>query len=300
MQDEFEDIVPKHLARNVPLNFQVVCERIRHREQIFTLKYPKRGAAKYQKRYGELLAALKGTEKGEPSASDFYIGQELDEIRVRFLAVIKTVDQTVSVKLVFDELRKAQNALHRAVKQLDDPYREELVQYYSEGQGEASLATVFEGSDSLVEKVSYAHRYLAAVSSDIDKMTWFFNYKYNKTARGNPSKFALTYVVFALADVFEKYSGGRNATVNETLNDGSDGRNNARRYTGNFLKFVLCFIAKDSNHTGHFNIAAGLEDQIRKLAKARRRDPELYKILHKNKVDPQDFLKFMKLADAVK
>lgn len=159
MQDDFRDYVPKHLARNVPEDFSRVCDRIRHREQIHLLKRPKKGAPKYFQRYQTLLAVLQGVDTAEPTDKDFHIGQELDEIRIRFLAITKAVDQTVSVKLVFEELKKAQKILHKVVQQLNDPNREDLIQYYSdvhpEGQGFATrsktnILTVY-GADLKVD-----------------------------------------------------------------------------------------------------------------------------------------------------
>jgi hypothetical protein len=300
MDNDYSDFVPKHLARNVPIDFEAVCQRIRHREQIFVLKKPRSGAVKYLEKYGELLAILQCVETAEPSPMDFYIGQELDEVRVRFLAVMKTIDKTVPVKLVSAQLESVRKAVHKAVRNLEDPDRDAFVEYYSGNQQEASLTSMFEGANSLAERVSYAHRYLSAVSKNIDDMAWFFNYKYNKTARGNPSKFALIYVVFALADLFEKYSDGLSATVNETVNDGGDGRPNSRRYTGEFLRFVLTFLTIYASQTTYANLSSGLEDQIRKLSKARHRDPDLYMLLHGEDTTPQHILAFMKRADAVK
>jgi len=300
MNDKTTNYITKHLARNVPTNFNEICERVRHRELSHRSRVQRPEAETLNRLYGGMFRVLSDCQVQLSDEETVCVGKRADEILIRFLTLQKTLDQSVPTKPIYKAIYHLNRSLNNTIKRLNDPDRDAATEYLSVEASSMAFDGVFDGANSLAEKANYAQTYLTAVSKDLQKMVDFFDYKNGLAGRGNPSKFALVYALFALADLFENESGGRKAVVNETVNNGENGRRNERRYTGAFLGFVHAFLQVASVDMLQRGSIDGLNDRIRKLAKARRFDPYLYKLLHENEVGPEQILAFMKRADAAK
>ncbi|MCT4610982.1 MAG: hypothetical protein N4A70_17490 [Pelagimonas sp.] len=300
MSDQSKPYISKHLARNVPEDFNAICERVKHRQMDRGPRFGESGPEYLRRVNRGLLVALwrEPSEVDDGTIKD--IESRISDIQIRFLAIQKTLDHSVPTKPVYEALNKLSRSVNRTVEVLTDSDRDAVAEFIGSATPDIALNQIFSGSQSLAEKVSFTEQYLRSVQHDLNEMVQFFDYKNGLSGRGNPSKYGLLYAVFALADVFEAHSDGRKATVNETVNTGANGRMNQRRYTGDFLDFVVAFLQRSSPDMLQRSLYEGLCDRIRKTAKARKRDADLHLLLHKDTIEVADTLEFMARADAVK
>lgn len=293
---EDQMFIEKHLARNIPQDFDGCCERIR-------LSLGKKGQPtlkRFRREYGGMLSALWSEDLGDKQA--IRIGQQIDEIRIRYLAVQKTLDISVPAKPVHTNLSRINKWLSKALEELEDPDRDAAVeQLRSENQPDPSvgLQQKFAHSQNIAEKVTIIRNHLKDLSTDLDPIVDFFEYKRGLCTKGQPSKYALAYAVNALAALFEaentrELKASVNHSANETTKTG-----NVLKYTGQFLDFVLTFlwliVPEQLSRKHHEAIC----DQIQALTKKRKKDPTLYQLLDQP-TSVEDVLKFMKRADAIK
>ncbi|MFY0681489.1 MAG: hypothetical protein JXR13_13025 [Thalassovita sp.] len=293
---EDQMFIEKHLARNIPQDFDGCCERIR-------LSLGKKGQPllkRYRREYGGMLTALWCEDLGDQQA--IRIGQQIDKIRIRYLAVQKTLDISVPAKPVHTNLRRINHWLSKALDELDDPDRDAAVeQFKDEGHQATSLRLQqkFEHSQNIAEKVTIIRDHLKDLSDDLDPIVDFFEYKRGLCTKGQPSKYALAYAVNALAALFDaentkELKASVNHSINETTKTG-----NALKYSGQFLDFVLTFlwliVPEQLSRKHHEAIC----DQIQSSTKKRKKDPTLYQLLDQP-ASVEDVLEFMKRADAIK
>lgn len=292
----------KHLARNVPLDFMACCERVRirlttdgqrHRHAELTL----------DRTYPDVAHKLCTT--GLTGEAEKRVLKALIEIEVRYLALCKTVDHSVPAEPIYQNLRMVRGRLRTAEERLDDPDRDAAVRFIGGLSDEDSIPAgieAFRESQSISERAARAKSTLNAMAAEIDEMVSYFDYKYGLVTRGNPSKFGLIYAVNALGSLFEeKNDRGLKAVVSETFTDVRHNTPNARRYYGEFLSFVTDFFrAVDPQQIApNRDIDEGFQDRVRKLAQARRKNPDLFKLLHGN-VSVEVMLDFMRQAEAIK
>ena len=121
-------------------------------------------------------------------------------------------------------------------------------------------------------------------------------------ARAQADQQPLADAVNALAALFEDENDrGLKAVVSETFTDARHKTHNARRYFGEFLNFVTTFVrAVDPQQMApNRDIDEGFQDRVRKMAQARRKNPDLFKLLH-GIVTVEVMLDFMRQAEAIK
>ena len=293
---EDQIFIEKHLARNVPQDFDGCCERIR-------LSLGKKGQPileRYRREYGGMLKALWNEDLGDEDATR--IGKQIDVVRIRYLAVQKTIDVSVPAKPVHTNLKRINHWLSKALDELDDPDRDAAVeQLKDEDQPTSSLGLQqkFEHSQNIAEKVKIIRDHLKDLSADLDPIVEFFEYKRGLCTKGQPSKYALAYAVNALAALFDAENTKElKASVNHSINENSR-TGNALKYTGQFLDFVLTFlwliVPEQLSRKHHEAIC----DQIQASTKKRKKDPTLYQLLNQP-ASVEDVLEFMKRADAIK
>lgn len=301
---ELDPFTPKYRARNIPENFNDVCERIRlsyFRNQGDRQINPPR----YGKIYWQMFSALSETELQEGKQHN--LGKAIDEITVRFLAFQKTIDKSVPAAPVYQAAHKASRTIAQAIKSLEDEDRDQIVDEITDRQDaprSGNLQERFDESESLAEKVTVFRDYLQEVESNLKTASDLFDYKQGLVTRGNPSKYAMAYAVLALADLFERENTRKvKAIVNEYADgnrEGRLGRNfNSRRYTGHFLDFVQAFYYIVVPEQANFQNNEGFADQVRKIAQRRGRSPDAHKLLDKD-VTAAKILEFMERIDAIK
>lgn len=299
-----EDIPPKYLAKNIPEDLVGCCDRIKVQLLSQSQKW-RRPNVNYERLYGQLFRSLSDEDLSHPKMSQ--IGNEIDEIQVRFIAVQKTLDYSLPARPVYQDLRSLQNSLVRITNKLDDPDRDQVVETLhgeTEELRALGLSERFDAASSLAEKVGVVHAYLEAINEDLGRVVDFFDYKRGLVTKGQPSKYATVYAVHALADLFERQNTrGHKASVNQSVDDGRHGRRGSRanlhRYTGSFLDFVLGFLWQVVPEQVSTRSHEGIADQIRAMAQRRKADPEMFRLLHGD-VSTEDVLEFMTRADALK
>lgn len=293
----------KHLARNVPLDFMACCERVRIRLATDGHRHRKT-ELKLSRVYPDVAETICTTEMAGEAEKRILEG--LIEIEVRYLALCKTVDHSVPAEPIYENLRMLRGRLRTTAERLDDPDRDAAVRFVGGLSDEDPIPggiEAFRASQSISERAARANSTLNAMAADIDEMIAYFDYKYGLVTRGNPSKFGLIYAVNALASLFEEENDrGLKAVVSESIAPGKAGKiTNARRYQGEFLNLVTDFFrAVDPQQMApNRDIDEGFQDRVRKMAQARRKNPDLFKLLHGN-VTVEVMLDFMRQAEAIK
>lgn len=319
MNNEF---VKKHLARNVPKNFNECCDRIRREFTLIEEEARKRGRTLGQGRelfhgpnkreplsydviYGGMISILFDGEIDRDKEAE--IGTEIFEVEVRFGAIQRTIDFSVPAKPVYDAIRQLGGATIRAGAKLNDEERETNVRGLLELADDEPMPNTildFETADSLAERTVIAEKIISKFSSDLEKIKDFFDYKNGLITSGQPALYSTLYVVHALADIFERYDQqGRPANVNQTLTTNKKARelktNNSRRYTGPFLEFVTIFYQIVDFAEMQRRQKEGFQDAVRNFAKGRLKDRKLVELLH-GTVTVENLLEFMKRADELK
>ena len=301
MEDQRDCFVKKHLARNVPLDFNARCERVRIRMHAGVRSPTQRD---HSRRYPGMLEALSEEAFGETEANE--IISDVHEVHIRYLVVQKTLDLSVPVKPVFNELQRLRRSLRRHIDNLADEDRDTEVRFFrSEGTaGDLPTDTgAFDAAGSISERVYIARNSFRAWSDELDRMLEYFDYKQGLVTRGNISLFATKFAVLALADIFEdRNTMGRKASVSETFDGGRRGAHNnspnARRYTGKFLEFVTAFCQTVDPQQFTRAVDEGFQDRVRKISKARKNDAEVYKKLYGD-VSVEDVLDFMRRVESL-
>ncbi|WP_136440727.1 hypothetical protein [Pacificoceanicola onchidii] len=288
---------PKHLARNLHEDFVGVCERIR-------LAYaPKRQPRNWPSPSLRRLLGHLGRGDDQPEEQT-RIAEEISEVTVRFLAIKKTIDQTVPVQSTHDTLKSLLNALRKTSVSLEDADRDVIVTALRASQDQhsrAPTAAQIWKEESLIEKVDATAKYIQATMDDLSAIVDLFDYKNDIRGRGRPSLYAKVFAVHALAAIYEKENAdGHKAQVNEVVNNGRSDLFNERRYTGGFLRFVTEFYVSvvPEEVVGRHN--DGFADHVRQLARNRDKDPNLISLMMGQTVTVEQTLEFMKRADAVK
>lgn len=299
MDDQHDVFVEKHLARNVPLDFNARCQRVRT-----SLEDGQRASRRREptRRYPGMLEALTDGEFEADVAE--MIDADIIEVHIRYLAIQKTLDQSVPVKPVYNALRGLRLSLERSISRLEDEDRDDDVRFFLGLDDDSKLpieAEAFEAAGSISERATIARNRFRAWADELDQMLEYFDYKQGLVTRGNISLFATKFAVLALADMFEaRNTMGRKASVSETLDYGRRGAHNdspnSRRYTGRFLDFVTAFFQTVDPQQFTRAVDEGFQDRVRKVTKSRKRDPEVYKKLYGD-VAVEDVLDFMRRAE---
>lgn len=307
MTEQSEPISKKLLARNVPVDFMLCVERERvsltsddqrHRGVL------RRGPAGHARRYSNIIAQLSEQEFDEPTVAGLV--DKILEIEIRYLVLSKTLDQSVPPTPIRKTLKQLENSVRRTLRNLKDPDRDLLVKHYrgqnSDDDIDPSTKAFYE-ANSFAERASVTNAIVAKFADELSEMSKYFDYKANLTGRGNPTKYATLYAVYALADLFERANTyGIKANVNHVVEtreyEETGGFFGDFRYEGRFLRFVTNFfgVVDDSQFQ---RAGLGLQDRIRKLGQARKKDPSLFELLHEN-VSVETLLEFMRRADAGK
>lgn len=299
MDDQYDLLVEKHLARNVPLDFNARCQRVRT-----SLEDGRRASRRREptRRYPRMLEALTDGEFEADVAE--MIDADIIEVHIRYLAIQKTLDQSVPVKPVHRALSSLRGSLAKSIARLKDEDRDDDVRFFLDLDDDRELpneAEAFEAAGSISERVAITANRLSVWADELDRMLEYFDYKQGLVTRGNISLFATKFAVLTLADMFEaRNTMGRKASVSETFDYGRRGAHNdsrnSRRYTGKFLDFVTAFFQTVDPQQFTRAVDEGFQDRVRKVTKSRKKDPEVYKKLYGN-VAVEDVLDFMRRAE---
>jgi hypothetical protein len=299
MDSKTEPLLTKHLARNVPVDFNLCVERQRAALQGDLNRRDLDRREKKVRRFRSMIECL------SDETLDYDDLERIDliitEVQLRYLVLSKTLDQSIPPTPIKRALGTLNNRLTTAAEILSDPDRDEVVKDMlglSEGAAMPATREAFERAQSFAERAAIASQMVANFSKDVAGMEAYFDYKARLTPRGNQAKFAMAYAVSSLADLFESENQlGRKAAVNIgiRLNE-EDDQGDFWRYTGVFLRFMTEFfrVVDDAEMV---NIGSNsFADRLRLLAAQRRKDPSLFRLLHGD-VTVETMLEFMKRVE---
>lgn len=297
MADKHETYLEKHLARNVPIDFMGSLERER-----IAVSGDLNRRGRRSGRFHKMIAVL--SEHPLEDADLDRLNDMITEVQVRYLVLAKTLDQTIPPTPIKHAIRSLSKRMGVAVEALADPDRDIIVRQMTGLPDDApmpSTRAAFNTAQSIAERAAIAHGMVAKFAEDIAGLEEFFDYKSNLTPRGNQAKFAMTYAVSALADLFEtENTFDRKASVNVgiRLNEEED-QGDFLRYTGLFLRFVIEFFRQVDDSEMATLDTNSFADRVRTLTAQRRKDRDLFKLLHGD-VQTETLLEFMKRAEGTK
>ena len=163
MENRSGSPVPKHLGRNVPLNFGDICERQHAFLMGDRMLGHLRSSGDYRQVYAEMFKVL-DLEANEISILA-PMGQEIEAIEVRFRVIQKTIDMSVPTKPVHDAIQGLQTRLQRTIAELEDKDRNETVKLLRDDPCEnlpRDTIEDFNGANSLAERITVAHPFRIA------------------------------------------------------------------------------------------------------------------------------------------
>lgn len=278
----------KLLALNVPTNFLIHVDFAKN--EITSEGGSRRFANDKEnwalRRYIQCMAFL-----GEPENSN--IALRLLEIECRFIALLRTVDQSVPTAPLF----KKYSYLNRVVnKRLDTP---SSYDYVAKSLGYEDFRDVphslddFHNASTLAEKALIAELIAAKFGVALEQISDHFDYKRQKFGRGATRTYSLVYAVLALAFEFEAHNRTGHVAGVTVATDGS-------RHEGVFLDFVLSFVRVVDAGTIGLRATDGFNERVRKIAQKRTSDTGLVGLLDSNAIDTEVMLDFLSRADALK
>ena len=227
------------------------------------------------------------------SEPDAHVAMRLLEIECRFVALLRTVDQSIPVAPLF----KRYGSIHRTTRRhtdtdIADDYVVQSLGYKTAQQVPHTIED-FRRATTLAEKALIADLMLRDFSQAVGEIAEHFDYKRGMFGRGASRTYSLAYGVLALAIEFESHNeAGRAAGV--TLS--ADGR----RHEGLFLDFILAFIFVVDAGTIGLRPTDGFNERVRKIAQKRAVDLELVGLLDQADVDADTMLDFLARIDALK
>lgn len=292
-----EAYLEKHLARNVPIDFMGCLQR--ERIAVFG-DLNRRGKRLGQ--FHKMVAVL--SEQPIDQADLDRLNGIITEVQLRYLVLAKTLDQTIPPTPIKHAVRSLNRRVLVAVDALADADRDVIVRQMTGLSDDAPIPytrAAFDAAQSIAERAAIAHGMVAKFAEDIAGLEEFFDYKSNLTPRGNQTKFAMIYAVSALADLFESENKlDRKASVNMgiRLNEEND-QGDLFRYTGVFLRFMIEFFRQVDDAEMATLDTNSFADRIRTLTTQRRKDRDLFKLLH-GEVQTDALLEFMKRAEGTK
>lgn len=297
MAETHETYLEKHLARNVPIDFMGCLER----ERIAVLGDLNRRGRKAG-RFNRMIAVLSDVPVEQAGLDR--LNDMITEVQLRYLVLAKTLDQTIPPTPIKHAMRSLSKRMDVAVESLADPDRDLIVRQMKGLPDDApmpSTRAAFDVAQSIAERAAIAHEMVAKFAADIAGLEKFFDYKSNLTPRGNQKKFAMTYAVNALANVFENENTlGRKASVNIGIRLAEeDDQGDFLRYTGVFLRFMIEFFQQVDDSQMTSLDSNSFADRVRMLIAHRRKDHELFMLLHGD-VQVETLLEFMKRAEEAK
>jgi hypothetical protein len=291
MTNGTEPYLAKHLARNVPVDFNGCVERER-----VSLAGDLNRRGRKGRQFDQMIECLSDDvmDDAELDRLDHIIA----EVHLRYLVLAKTLDQTIPPTPIKRELGSLNSRLASATRTLSDPNRDEIVREMlglSKTVAIPATREAFEQAQSFAERAAIASQMVANFARDVVGMEEFFDYKSRLTPRGNQTKFALAYAVSALADLFENENRlERKAAVNRRIS--KKDTEDDLRYTGVFLRFMIEFFRKVDDSEMATLGSNSFADRLRLLTAQRRKDPSLFCLLHGD-VQVETMLEFMKRVE---
>jgi len=272
----------KSLAQNVPVNFSQHLEHAKN--QITRETRWVRGEDFKLVRYRRCLDLLEIEEAAD----------RLFEIEVRFRVIRMTIDQSIPVSPILKRYRGLAQTLSRMPRRdqvLDDAmnaYTAEVLGYEDPTDIPHEIDD-FRNARTLAEKALIADMMVKGFAKQMGEIAEHFDYKKKMFGKGAGRSYGLSYLVFALWQVFHRYSDGTKAFL-----DPNHG------YRGDFLELVTLFVfVADPGLIGN-QFSDGFSERVRQIHLKREADIGLVALLDREEVGPEVVLEFMSRINALK
>jgi hypothetical protein len=305
------DKAKKHLARNVPADFSGYCAQIAKRYDSETCPKSQRDLRNAKRRWlgrhhidllniCDLNDISTDVEKNEFSDQVF-------EVAVKYEALLTSVDYSIEPGRIHKQLRQVTTKLSNVIEVLDDEIRNQVVCEMMDCAGLNELPktmVAFEAAPSLAAKVTITELLLKEALNQFLEIEKHFQYKGGVATVGTPAKYAFSFAVFALAEVFEQHDQQqRKAMVSQrsTASDTDDGMNwsGLFSYSSGYLRFVRSFFEIYNPNEFRDRVATGFDTAVRRAVQKRNKNPNLHQLLD-GKTNSQDVLDFMVGLDAIR
>lgn len=219
--------------------------------------------------------------------------KRLFEIECRFVALQKTVDQSVPVAPLWRKYSNLGKVVERhKVDQFESDYVVQSLGFEDASEVPHSMND-FRNASSLAEKAIIADLITEDFRNTIEEIAKHFHYKRRMFGRGASRTYSLVYAVLALSYEFEAHNTHGKVAGVTLAADGSG-------HEGVFLRFVLSFLVRVNTGDRRLRLTDGLNERVRKIAQKRNVDKELIALLDRSTVDTDVMLNFMERADALK
>lgn len=288
----------RHYAKNISVDFARTRQSVR--DQLDSSVTRRSENRRWKILHEELIDGLAGPHAA-PDIRD-EVDQELRRIELTYLTLMLTTDQSVRVKEVHEEIGSALRRIKSSVRNLADPERDRIVRFTwgieDDGPIPSSLEA-FEGCHTIAERAAVARSMLQKVQEDLAKVEFFFDYKRGFSGPGKPTKYALVYLVFALADLFERVGWQQKKAyiANGPPPRGSRGKDSPEQL--DFEAFTFQFqrhIDEAEFLSQRFSLA---REQLRSLTERVHRNPDLHRLLE-GEPPTETVLQFIERADLIK
>jgi len=189
-----------------------------------------------------------------------------------------------------------------SVRNLTDPERDQVVRFtwgIQDDRPIPSSLVAFEECQTIAQRAAVARSMLHRVVEELAQVETFFDYKRGFSGPGKPTKYGMVYMVFALADLFERvgWQGKRAYIANGAPPGGGRGRDMSGQL--DFETFVFRFMHHIDEAEVLSQPFSKAREQLRSLTERVHRDPELHRLLDG---DPptETVLQFVERADVIK
>jgi phage baseplate assembly protein W len=288
----------RHFAKNVSADFARTRQAIR--DQLDTSHASRSENRRWKIEHDELIDGLVGPHAA-PDVRE-QVDRELQDVEATYLTLMLTTDQSVRVKEVHDEIGATLRRIKASVRNLADPERDRIVRVTQGIEDDGPIPSTldaFEGCQTIAERAAVARSMLQKVQEDLAKVEFFFDYKRGFSGPGKPTKYALVYLVFALAELFERvgWQGKKAYIVNGPPPRGGRRPDEAEQL--DFEAFTFQFqrhIDEAEVLSQRFMLA---REQLRSLTERVHRDPDLHRLLGGDPPN-ETVLQFIERADVIK
>lgn len=288
----------RHYAKNISADFARTRQAIR--DQLDRSGARRSENRRWKIQHEELIEGLVGPHPAPDILEE--VDHELQSIEVTYLTLMLTTDQSVRVKEVHEEIGSALRRIKSSVRNLADPERDQIVRFTwgidDDGPIPSSLEA-FERCHTIAERAAVARSMLQKVQEDLAKVEFFFDYKRGFSGPGKPTKYALVYLVFSLADLFERLGWQQKKAYisNGATPRGGRGQDTPEQLDFEAFMFLLHrHIDEAEVFSQPFSLA---REQLRSLTERVHRDPDLHLLLDGDPTT-ETVLQFIERADAIK
>lgn len=288
----------RHYAKNISADFARTRQSIRGQLDLSGNRRSENRRWKIQ--HDELIDGLAGAHA--TPAVRVELDGELQHIEVIYLTLLLTTDQSVPVKDVHSEVDLALRRIKSSIRNLADPERDQIVRLTLDIRDDGPIPSsleAFEDCQTIAQRAAVAQSMMKRFQDELVKVEGFFDYKRGFSGPGKPTKYGLVYIVFALADLFERVGWqGKKAYIANAARSGS-GKEQHTPEQLDFETFVFQFLRHIDEAEVLSQPFSKAREQLRSLTERVHRDPDLHKLLDD---DPptEIVLQFIERADVIK